>query len=235
MTTDEQTQKAYDKLDRLNREVAQQKKLDTERELKEKAETEARQVQRYTPTALQATSLEFRWNALMSWLWMKQHVSEEDLMNCYREEQKLLAADEAKQRAADAKARVLVDAENEKRRLQALKLEYPFRRIEQPKGWAKEDWFKLDEKDGTLRGKCDCGHEFLCYLVPSEDTWWTLTHPHKWLSARGEDKGQGMKIGNSVGCWLDKAAAAYSLLHPDEPLRLSDRCPEEFRQRRPMI
>jgi len=233
--TDDEAEKAYDALDRLNLEVAQHKKLDVERKLKEKAETEARQVQRYTPTALQATSLEFRWNALMSWLWMKQHVSEEDLMNCYREEQKLFAADEAKQRAADAKTQNLVDAENERRRLQELKLEYKYRQIIQPKGWPRESWFKLNETTGRLEGKCDCGHQFSCVLQPGQDSWWTLTHAHKWTSATGEPRGEGVKIGNSVGCWLDKPAAAYSLLHPDEPLRLSDRCPEEFRIQRPTI
>jgi len=234
MTTDEQTRKAYDELDRLNLEVAQHKKLDAERKLREKAEAEARRVQRHTPTALQATSLEFRWNALMSWLWLKQHVSEEDLMNCYREEQKLFAADEAKQRAVNAKAQALADAEKEKHRLELLKLEYPFRRIEQPKGWAKEDWFKLNETTGRLEGKCSCGHQFSCVLQPGQDSWWTLTHAHRWTGATGESRGEGMKIGNSVGCWLDKAAAAYALLRPSEPLRLSDSAPQEFLHERPI-
>jgi len=195
---------------------------------------EARRVQRYTPTALQATSLEFRWDVLMSWLW-KQGVSEADLMTCYNEERRLFDVEEAERHAVNAKAQALVDLENEKRRLQALKLEYPFRRIEQPKGWAKEDWFKLDEKDGTLRGKCNCGHQFSCVLQPGQDSWWTLTHAHRWTSATGESRGEGVKVGNSVGCWLDKPAAAYSLLHPGEPLRLSDRPPEAFRIQRPLI
>ena len=128
MTVDVES-KIDDEIAEINRTREQQKKLGMEKKLKEKAESEARQVQRNPPTALQATSMEFRWNVLMSWLW-KQGVSEEALMKCYTDEQRLFDAEEAKQRAIDQKAQALADVEKEEERLKLLKLEYPFRRIE---------------------------------------------------------------------------------------------------------
>jgi len=184
--------------------------------------------------ALNATSIEFRWKVHMAYH-KEQGVSLADQVAAYDRQQRRLTQTERKRQVEAAKGQTLVDAENEKRRLEELKLEYPFRRIEQPKGWAKEDWFKLNETTGRLEGKCGCGHQFSCVLQPGQDSWWTLTHAHRWTSATGEPRGEGVKIGNSVGCWLDKAAAAYSLLHPHEPLRLSDRPSEDFRQQRPIL
>jgi len=141
----------------------------------------------------------------------------------------------AAQRLADNKNRAVLSAEQEAHRLEIVKREMPYRRIEQPKGWAKKDWFTIDEKTGTLNGQCDCGHQFHCIIQPDKDVWWELTHRHRWLNAKGEETAAGTKIGGSVGSWLDRLAMAYAFVHPNEPPRLSDHPPEEFRLARPMI
>jgi hypothetical protein len=186
------------------------------------------------PEIFHATSERHKWEIFLAFT-RKAGFRIGDLEKLLADEKAAESKRLATQRTADEKAKALLSVEQEAHRLEILKREYPFRRIEQPRGWAKEDSFKINEKTGALEAQCDCKHKFVCYLVPGEDTYWDLTHSHKWFSKGGEARGVGTKIGGSVGCWLDRIAMSYAFANPDAPLRLSDRCPEEFRQRRPMI
>ena len=253
MTTEAEAEKAYDALDRLNRETSLRKRLDQERKLKQDAESTAVRALQPIPNAWESLSVDYRQSRLESgerkmFRLIGQGVkplptlTPEFCEEAYAEEKRAWNQVEAAQRALDNEAK----REAEKQRLESNRLLFekvrPYLRI-MPADWQND--FEITAsgilRACTERRKCRCKYNFAVDLVHSIDAIWNSDGKFGWFSMNhrcfaipGEEHTGRMKIGGSFGVYIDLVAMASAAIDPKHVRWSSGPSPEANRAR-PLI
>jgi len=195
------------------------------------------------PDAFASLSISYKLDLVFAWL-ATQGVTVAKLEELLQQQKAERSRLETRERIAAEKARTESDRLNREAHKVTFDKHHQFLRIEQPRGWDHQYWFKINPEAATLEGHDDCGFKWSIDIVGSVDEllsstrygyWWPLSHPHKYFDSHGRETGGGMKIGNSVGLWLDKNAMASFAANPKGPIKWSDRPPEQFIRERPLL
>jgi len=253
MTADDD-EKAYDALDRLNRETSLRKRLDQERKVKEKAEeSSAVRALQPIPNVWESLSVDYRQSRLESgqrkmFRLIDQAVkplptlTPEFCEEAYAEEKRAWNQVEAAQRALDNEAKREADRQHRAANKQLWTKVRPYCRV-MPRDW--ENKFEILLDPGIIRakgdGKCRCGYDYAVDLINCIDVIWAsdgkfgwFKMDHRCFAIPGEEHVGRMKIGGSFGVYIDVAAMASASLNP-ENIQWSIGPPPEANAARPLI